>query len=373
MKSLFYVLAAIACAGISSIGCSSHHSKGDTGWEVVGTAGFSDGAIGVPQIAFDLSDTPYVIYVDGVNHSGATVKKFDGTSWITVGTENFSNEAVCNTCIVFDSSGIPYVTYNGQSSGFAMVKKFYNSEWVSLDGSANGAISTDDAIDTSIAISKSGIPFVAYSYFNGGEGPITVMKLDGGVWSVVGTKNFSMGNVSFPKIALDPSGTPYVIYEDLANSQKATVMKYNGTDWTVVGTAGFSCNDTGYTDIDVDTSGTPYVVYLDWGYNGSATVKKFDGTTWVTVGNPGFTSGEAVSTTIAIDSSGTPYIAYEDFGKKDGSTVMKFNGTSWVYVGSPDFSSDCAGNVSLALNSKGVPYVVFIDGDAGKATVMKLK
>ena len=225
-RTILFILLSASMAIFA--GCSSHHSKGDTGWEVVGTASFSDGAIGAPHIAFDLSDSPYVIYNGGAKHSGATVKKFDGTSWIAVGNENLGNEAVCSTSILFDSSDIPYVTYIGQNSELVMVKKLLNSEWVSLDGSADGAISTDPAYDANIAISKSGIPFVAYSYFNGGEGPITVMKLDGGVWSVIGTKNFSMGNVSSPKIALDPYGTPYVIYEDFANLQKATVMKYIG-------------------------------------------------------------------------------------------------------------------------------------------------
>ena len=44
--------------------------------------------------------------------------------------------------------------------------------------------------------------------------------------------------------------------------------------WSNVGTAGFSDGQTTYTSIAIDRSGTPYVVYQDNGHNNKATVMK---------------------------------------------------------------------------------------------------
>src|SRR5687767_548361 len=59
-------------------------------------------------------------------------------------------------------------------------------------------------------------------------------------WAAVGSAGFSAGEADVTSIAIDGSGTPYVVYSDYLNAGKATVMKYNGTSWVTVGSAGFS-------------------------------------------------------------------------------------------------------------------------------------
>ena len=83
---------------------------------------------------------------------------------------------------------------------------------------------------------------------------------------------------NFTSIAIDSSGTPYVVYQDSGHSNKATVMKYNGSSWVNVGSAGFSADGVEYTSIAIDSSGKPYVVYYDWDNSGKATVMKYNGT-----------------------------------------------------------------------------------------------
>jgi len=192
-------------------------------------------------------------------------------------------------------------------------------------------------------------------------------------WHTVGSADFSAGTVGYPSMAIDGSGTPYVVYQDAGNSYKATVMKYNGSSWVNVGSAGFSAADfVYYTSIAIDVSGTPYVVYQDPGNSSKATVMKYDGSSWVNVGSAGFSAGVVYYTSIAIDGSGTPYVAYEDAGNSNKTTVMKYNGSSWVAVGSPGFSADMAEFTTIAIDGSGTPYVAYLDHSSSyKATVMK--
>ncbi|MCB0699496.1 MAG: hypothetical protein KDC11_06580, partial [Chitinophagaceae bacterium] len=146
----------------------------------------------------------------------------------------------------------------------------------------------------------------------------------------------------------------------------------NGTAWGNVGSAGFSADWSAYNSIAIDGSGTPYVVYKDAGYSYKATVKKYNGSNWVTVGSAGFSAGDASFTSIAIDGSGTPYVVYQDAGNSNRATVMKYTGSSWVNVGSAGFSASSVGAISIAIDGSGTPYVVYQDaGNSFNATVMK--
>lgn len=42
----------------------------------------------------------------------------------------------------------------------------------------------------------------------------------------VGKKGFAAGEADFPSLFISSEGTPYVVYEDIANGNKFAVMKY---------------------------------------------------------------------------------------------------------------------------------------------------
>ncbi|MGN6566628.1 MAG: hypothetical protein ACTHJ0_01680, partial [Flavipsychrobacter sp.] len=48
-------------------------------------------------------------------------------------------------------------------------------------------------------------------------------------WDSVGNQGFSSGVVNYTSIAVNRSGTPYVAFIDGNVSYKATVMSYNGS------------------------------------------------------------------------------------------------------------------------------------------------
>jgi hypothetical protein len=176
----------------------------------------------------------------------------------------------------------------------------------------------------------------------------------------------------YTDIALDPNGTPYIVYQDFYRNQKCTVKKHNGVSWVTVGAEGFSAGQAEHTRIAIDKNGTPYVVYQDLGTSGNATVQKFNGVSWVVVGSAGFSGSAASSTDIVIDSSGTPYVVYIS-SPLSKPTVQKYNGTSWVVVGTSGFSPGLASSTSISLDGSGSPYVLFQDGSLGASTAVVWK
>lgn len=181
-------------------------------------------------------------------------------------------------------------------------------------------------------------------------------------WQNVGIPDFSAGDAAYTSIAVDSSGTPYVVYSDDAYGGKATVKKYDGANWVSVGTEGFSSDLAFYTSIAISDSNIVYVAFFDGGNGSAASVMKFDGANWVYVGNPGFTFGSAAGTRIAIDHNEVPYVAYTDY--YDTLNVMKFDGLNWNLVGSGPVSAGATYSPSLAIAPDNTPYVAYAD-DAG--------
>jgi hypothetical protein len=225
---------------------------------------------------------------------------------------------------------------------------------------------------TSIAIDSSGTPYVAYEDV-ANSNKATVMKFNDTIWVTLGNAGFSAGTANNPSIVIDKNGTPYIAFADGANSNKATVMKYNGTNWVTVGIAGFSNTQISDISMVLDSSGTPIVVFRDFTDNAlKATCMKYNGTNWVTVGNAGFTPGRADIPSISIDGNGTLYVFFSDEVNSYKARVMKFNGTNWVTVGNTGFSAGTFWNSTISLDRNDTPYVAYQDaGNNGKATVMK--
>ena len=83
-------------------------------WEEVGSPGFSAGEISDTSLAIDAGGTPYVAYQDDGNDRKATVMKYTGagsTGWEAVGSPGFSAGYVSYTSLAIGNSGTLYVAY----------------------------------------------------------------------------------------------------------------------------------------------------------------------------------------------------------------------------------------------------------------------
>ncbi len=246
------------------------------------------------------------------------------------------------------------------------------------DGQANPAswtdvgssFSTGTAYYLHSAIDGNGTP---YAVFQDGanNNKATVKKYNGSNWVTVGNAAFTPGEVRGTTIAIDAGGTPYIAYRDFANGEKASVMKFNGTSWVQVGNAGFTSAKAYENTIAIDRNNVPYIIYTD-GNTGKANVMKYNGSSWVFVGGSGISAGDAYYFDIAFDGANTPYVAYKDVANNYKTSVMKYNGSNWVFVGNPGFSTGQTNGTSLVIDDNGTPYVAFPDNQNNyKGTVMK--
>ena len=193
--------------------------------------------------------------------------------------------------------------------------------------------------------------------------------------TVVGSPGFADGYVEYTDIVMD-GNTPYVVFVDINDDEKAKVMKYTASmnrGWELVAGGAVSNSYISYTSIDLYGS-IPYVAYREIPLSNEASVMYLDGGAWQTKGTLGFSPGEVKYIKIAMDGS-IPYVVFQDRNESDKAvTCMKYTGngaSGWEVVGVAGFSNSQAEYTDIKIYD-GTPYVVFSDYDQGsKVSVMK--
>src|SRR5690554_2994925 len=399
-----------------------------TNWEILGSP--------MPQgyyssIAFDSNDIIHLVYLR--SYTG-TIKaiKYNATleGWYSLGNGEFYTAAK-HVSIQIGSNGIPYISF--RSYGTMSVWKCVNYQWKMLGVPGFSAGKT--SYNTHMAISSTGIPFVAY-VDKTDDNSVVVNRYVGNQWEKMGyiVGKTSAGNESF-SIALDTNDVPYVVYTTTTSNLR--VSKFNGTSWTSMPSIGYNSNTPGdYCDIvinpktnqplisyrslnsaynnsyekiefrmfdhvnqywtqggsltgdlalvkskqssiAVDTSGNPYVAFTNQS-NGTVVVRKLTVSnkpwaTWSNVG-PSYTinTNSSMTLDLAISPDNVPYIVYEDVTAGNQIVVQRFNGANWEIVGTAGFSAGKAYNTAITFDAGGTPYVSFGDEANGdKITVMK--
>jgi hypothetical protein len=314
-----------------------------------------------------------VAYQDG-RVNAATVMEFSNGSWANTGPS--SDGAIDYPSLAFSPSGALYFAFQDQFTGSnqATVMNLQSGAW-SLVGSSR--FSMGQASYVSLAVDSNGTPYVAYSdnLTSPFAGMAVVRRFDGGSWAAVGVEGFSAGLAGYTSLAIDLKNTLYVAYADGAQGNKVSLQEFNGYAWGYVGPAGFSAGAASDVTLAIDPSGIPCVGYCDAGNAGKATVMRYLNGAWSSVGAAGFSAGAAAYTSLLISPGGIPYIAYQDFSTSpvNKATALKFNGTAWMGLGSPGFTSNPADHIRLAMDSNGVPYVAFRDQSSLMANVMAFK
>jgi hypothetical protein len=326
---------------------------------------------------------------------------FDGDGW---GNPNIS--------VVVFGKPLGYVQNNLDCNDHS----FNNIKWDTV-GAPGGA--SLDNYDGKIAIDKNGTVYVASSTSNGFGSLLTINKLVGNTWTLVGNQILVSPFLTGLHIAIDGNNMPYVVYGDESNGGRITVRKFDGTSWTIVGVAGFSTNPAFHLNIALDANNIPYVIYNEINgfgnsetfvskFNGSswedvgsasigtsmqnnvitfdkfnrpaigggafrAVVKVFNGSVWNTIGNANFSSGGIRETSLAFDRLNNPYFGYRELtSSKANVRKLSISSGLWEPLGTADFTADTAMTPYMAIDSANTVYVGFEDFANGhKATVMK--
>ncbi|GEM_PF-2965145 len=358
--------------GISGKAVVKKYNADSDDWDSVGTPGFS--ADRADHMSFYIDEgIPYVAYQDVGNDAKVTVMKHTGdgvSGWEPVGSEGFSGGFVAYTSL-YVYNGTPYVAYQDMDNeAKATVMKYTGEGATGWEPVGNEGFSNDAIAFTSLQV-YGGIPHVAYSEMAivGDQllAQAQVMKFTGvgsTGWESVGDPGSVAPLAGYTSLHVD-NGTPYLAYSDGLEFDGATVMKYTAagaSGWEPVGEPGFSADRADFTTLYM-YNGTPYVVYQDLDKSMRATVMKYTGvgeSGWEPVGIEGFTAGAVSEPALYVD-EGVPYVAYSDDEVGYKITVMKRKSYTVTYDG----NGSTGGSVPVDSHPYGPNVTVSVYGNSG--------
>lgn len=230
------------------------------------------------RITCDAEGIPYVTYRD-LSLSGCFVtKRLDGASWNTVGAAGFAPLLSYYPSVVTGSNDSVYVSFVTALSALNVVKIHKNAaagtSWTPVGGSNFSTAGAHSIFKNLSAMCIDAADRLYLAYVSPAN-QLSVKRYEGGVWSDLGTPNFSAGLVTAVSIAVTPSGTPYVAFGDVTDNNKLVVMSYDGAQWSVTGGNALSLGAVTYTSLSIDTSGRPVVAFGDGGTAGKTRVMRY--------------------------------------------------------------------------------------------------
>lgn len=353
----------------------------NSGWNYLGSAGFSSNRASYVSAASGSNSVPYVCYVDSAS-GRARVMKFNGNNWVGVGPF-VSDGGSGYADIAITKNNVPVVAYADLHTGGITVKTFASGNWVTLGNASFIPFYQYSQSPFSMALDTSDVPCVlAYGGIN--FDLVTVFRLKAGAWVRIGDEGFAVANFQSANIAIDKlTNTPYVAFTDAMaqnayGGNEASAMKFNGRKWVAVGNAGFSQTRHGafYVDITVDSVGRPLVALQEDDGFERMTVYRFGAGNWSLVGPQRFSKSRSYQSSITLDKKGVPYVLFYDGSYNKQGTLMRFSKSkgTWDTLGARGFIP-FAGRLerhALFFAGNNKPLVAFADkNNGGRVSVMK--
>jgi hypothetical protein len=281
---------------------------------------------------------------------------------------------VQSTDIAIDPSGNPNVVYGYMNSnhtiGHGKYARWTGSEWLTTEF----ATQNYSSVLPSMVLDSAGKPWICYCNY----GPVKVAKLENDKWK---TWNLSMPGVSYPTIALDWLGKPYVccpFYTTPPLQKTGKEMIYGGLYYAVLNGTSWNCSEIIHGDCDsssiaVDSKGVPHICY-SCVYGGHSSTDILDiryaslyGSTWNSELLDGTSSGDR---SLVMGSNDVPHIVYTKWNGSTGDLIYrKWNGKGWERQ---TIDTDNKTGSSIAVDSKGNPHVSYIDRNNGELKYAQL-
>lgn len=217
------------------------------------------GASTSPSLAVDGNGNPFVSWNDSSSGNVQIyVKHWNGRRWVEVGNNSASNGGVSNNCyfsvnasLAIDSNGYPVVAWSdgnlflddkadekclkeARDESEIYVKRFNGEKWIEIGkGSAAGAGISNTEGDSSIpslVLDNNGNPIIAWLEFGNRNAFVYVKCWNGQKWVELGAGSASGNGISGPdasepKIAIDSSGNPFVVWSGGRHNQKQVFVK----------------------------------------------------------------------------------------------------------------------------------------------------
>jgi len=202
---------------------------------------------------FFIDDNFQPYFISGDN-SNLSVFSYSGGTWSLITQTAFNYIQARNLKAEIDPSDNIFVAYNqyiSSSDSKVVVKKYDGSAWTDLGitglapyVSSFGSFLLEDSI-----------PYVAYSTSNANY----IQKYNGTAWENVASSALVF---SYPSLMADGDGNIYVAYVSYPPASKVNVSKLSGGVWTLVGSANFSETLISSLNLKFDQNSLPYVSYV---------------------------------------------------------------------------------------------------------------
>jgi hypothetical protein len=282
-----------------------------TTWETLGGGGFLadkslQGRAGYLSLAVSSAGTPYVVYGAYLTE-GVTVMRFDGQSWVTVGSTEFT-WGTPGAFTIDGASPVVAVWQPGPSIVSTVYRYDAASGWVSLGTVPN--------MEEGVFSAGGNGLYAAYRDMAHGR-KASVSRYNGGGWALVGSAAFSDDCVYNLSLASEPS--PWIAYDvGCVAGSGLTVRRLQGPNWLLVGTHEPQQQQPSLQVLD----STPYVAYVDNTRDGRVSIKTYDGG-WKDVSYPGISKGTAKNLRLLSD-GGRLIVSFYDGGDNDLLRFMDY-------------------------------------------------
>ncbi|MCE4564737.1 hypothetical protein INQ51_10480 [Maribellus sp. CM-23] len=228
------------------------------------------------------------------------------------------------------------------------------------------------------------VPYLAYALDmdDSADEKVGVFKLDGNTLVNVGAKTVSAGRASYPRIAFDAEGAPFISFADYTNDDpynpgsttySASVMNYNGSSWSYVGSKGVTDVRITYNDIVLKNDGNPMLFC----YNNAAgtlarrelNISDFTGNSWASnLTIPGRASTQYAYHTTAKNVDGVIYLGVYNANEGTFSAYKNTDGSWTTIVESYLQEGATTGNLrdfDMDVDRDGNVFVCVADDEAG--------
>ena len=342
-------------------------------------------------LASSLTDASVVLKVAGVAVARSLALSGDGRTLTITPSAVLPVPAEVNVTFGFSSTAITDLARNALVYP-ATAWTWTTSLWSPIGGPVEGTLKLG-ASYPNMTLGADGQPLVSFAAQQPNVTSVLldlyVRRFDGANWQNVGGPlsaltgpgvfGYDQSSVFCSSLAMDTSGNPVVIWQELTEANQTQyayyVRRFNAAtaSWDALGPNGGklpgsypnACESA--PPLLIDSSGRVVVAYTDLS---GLLVKRFDGTSWVGLGPDDGNLGrlDFGGFSMALGNDGNPVLVGNE--QNGFAHLKRYNGSTWdnvgpyggklrsagVTVGKPTLILDASGNPLLVSGTVSVPY-----------------
>jgi len=351
-------------------------------WELIGSPYFTPSNAVKPVISTDPDGVPYVAFATSAGLTGPiSVMKFTGSGdsgWESVGSSGFSAGNVDYINLRFNTNGIPFAAFKDSGNEDKAVVMQYtgggSTGWESL---GNTPVSAGEANYINLWLDHTGTPFLAYEDGTDSYKP-KMWKYTSDTWNEL-AGSIGGGGKDWITICVDPDTSRIgVAYQNWEDNDRIIAKWYSDfgaiKSWNNLGNTGFSTGAAKYNILRY-FDGFSYVFFSD---DNGIHLYRLETDTWIGIApTVNFSTTPAANVPVfEISPDGKPFIAVNDYdngsGKCDPKVGFLENG-SWKFLptGIGDEMDFFFSGFSGTLDNQGRPLIVYGEQANKKLSVLR--